>query len=200
MKSLYTTLYFSSIVIPGALQASGMCLLRGRALSLCQGESRTGSWQPVCPGVSQRDPLHQSSFGVLPWPSYSCKRCTFCSSAHCWLDTARDHKWTRDWDNFLTKRGSCWRKNVALPRQSSLPACQRATEAVSSHRDLRGWLEGGNFCYNYVAAFPSAGALRDWRFSTSCTLFTRANPYCWHLTGTRELRDHCWNRNGRLSI
>lgn len=38
MKSLYATLYFSSIVIPGALQAPGMCHLRGRALSLCQGE------------------------------------------------------------------------------------------------------------------------------------------------------------------
>lgn len=52
MKSLYATLYFSSIAIPGALQASGMCHLRGRALSLARARTGTGSRQPVCPGVS----------------------------------------------------------------------------------------------------------------------------------------------------
>lgn len=39
---------------------------------------------------------------------------------------------------------------------------------------LRTGVRGGKFCYNYVAAFPSAGALRNRRSCASRTLFSKS--------------------------
>lgn len=137
MKSLYATLYFSSIVIPGALQASGMCHLRGRALSLCQGESGSGS-RNLCAQGSPTEPhctrgalgcchdlpkaVNISHFAPLP-TAVSTQRGTANELGTGTISLQREE----------VAEGGMW----ACHSRTHFHACQWATEAVSSHRDLR---------------------------------------------------------------
>lgn len=83
-----------------------------------------------------------------------------------------------------------YKERKLLKEECGPATAELASTPASGPQRLFLHTRGGNFCYNYVAALPSAGAPRNWRFSTSCTRFRRANPYCWHLTVTRELQDH----------
>jgi len=118
MKSLYATLYFSSVFIPGVLRAPGSCHLGGCTLSLRQAESGLGScWDPVGWGNGWAS-LGAGATFLQPWTLQALLLCL------CHLDTARDRRWTRGWGNFLTKRGSCWEeeRSPATPELVSPPA------------------------------------------------------------------------------
>lgn len=127
-------------------------------------ECATPGAAPQAGNSAPRDPLSFASLGAgTTLPKLQLLQALLLCL--CPLHTARDHKWTQERGNFLTKRGSCWKeeRGTATPELAPPPANRPQRRVLGAGIREAQFKEEISVIIN-VSAFPSAGVPRNQQF------------------------------------